>query len=129
VHSFSIQLFNSDPRHFAASRCHTQVFLLLATHSATDLVPSISDAAYDGILREYSSLVAQLPEADRQALQSRAVAPTPDASGSATIMHRWPMLSLDKVYDAHLLAEFDGAMRAKHADVAPAYVCEPKVTG
>ncbi len=71
--------------------------------------------------------MAQLPELERLAVQSRAVAPSPEAGSTATVMHSRPMLSLDKVYDVHLLADFGSAVRDKHGDAAPIFVCEPKV--
>ncbi|HEX9259315.1 MAG TPA: NAD-dependent DNA ligase LigA, partial [Acidimicrobiales bacterium] len=90
--------------------------------------PEISDADYDGLVRELRALEAAHPEL------VTAESPTQRVSGRvastfAEVVHRVPMMSLDNAFDEGELVAWGGRV-ARGLDGAEArYVCELKIDG
>lgn len=89
--------------------------------------PTISDAAYDALMRELLKLETLFPEL------VTADSPTQRVSGQVregfrTVPHHAPMLSLDSTTDPDAVRQFDARIRAV---VGPSlrYVLEPKFDG
>jgi DNA ligase (NAD+) len=91
--------------------------------------PEISDAEFDGLMRELQLLEAEHPElADRDSPTQR-VGGRPVES-FATVTHLVPMLSLDNAYNEEELRAFDDRVRrALGATDSVAYVAELKIDG
>ncbi|MDQ3265458.1 MAG: NAD-dependent DNA ligase LigA [Myxococcota bacterium] len=90
--------------------------------------PEITDADYDGLMRELLALEEQFP-----ALRDPH-SPTQRVSGAASerfakVLHRRPMLSLANVFNDEELGEFDERLRKHLTLEAVEYVCEPKLDG
>ncbi|MBX7099302.1 MAG: NAD-dependent DNA ligase LigA [Myxococcaceae bacterium] len=90
--------------------------------------PSVSDATYDGWMRELQALEAAHP-----ALLTPD-SPTQRVGGVASerfekVTHRKQMLSLGNVFSAAELEEFDQRVREHLGVEQVAYVCEPKMDG
>lgn len=90
--------------------------------------PEISDATYDGYMRELLALEAAHPELVTPDSPSQRV-------GGAVldkftrVTHRQQMLSLGNVFDEAELAEFDERLRKSLGVNEVTYVCEPKMDG
>lgn len=90
--------------------------------------PELSDAAYDGLMRELKALEAAHPEL------CTPDSPTQRVGGKAAdkfakVTRSLPMLSLSNVFDDGELIEFDERVRKALSLEHVAYVCEPKMDG
>lgn len=90
--------------------------------------PEISDATYDGLMRELKELEAKHPSL------VTADSPTQRVGGKASskfekVEHRQPMLSLQNAFDDTEISEFDERIRKQLGIASVAYVCEPKMDG
>ncbi len=91
--------------------------------------PRIPDAEYDRLFRELQNLEAEHPELATEDSPTRRVGSRIQTS-FAEVTHRVPMLSLDNVFSAEELEDFDRRVRDRLAtDEAVDYVCEPKLDG
>lgn len=90
--------------------------------------PTLSDEAYDALLRELLELEAKHPELVTPDSPTQRVGATP-SSRFAPVEHASPMLSLANAFDEAELRAFDQRVRKAlgHEDVA--YVCELKIDG
>ena len=103
----------------------------IAHHDARYYVlddPEISDAEYDGLMRELQRL-----EAEHPALGGPD-SPTQRVAGAAaerfrTVEHQLPMLSLANCFDEAGLREFDERVRKLLGGGEVQYDCEPKLDG
>ncbi len=93
--------------------------------------PTISDAAYDALLRELVEIEARRPDLAVLDSPTRRVGAAP-VSGFGSVSHRRPMLSLGNAFSVEELSDFD--LRIKRvagidvgADVG--YSCELKLDG
>jgi DNA ligase (NAD+) len=90
--------------------------------------PEIADIEYDRLLRELMALEQAHPELITPDSPTQRVGAAPlQAFGAAE--HGIPMLSLDNVFTAESLAEFDRRIRERLALDRVAYVAEPKLDG
>lgn len=90
--------------------------------------PTISDVAYDRLVRELRALEARHPEL------SAPDSPTERVGGSALsgfrpFVHGAPLLSLHNAMDDAELAAFDRRVRQLAGDLPVWYVVEPKIDG
>ena len=91
--------------------------------------PSISDEAYDELMRELLTLEEQHPhlvsaDSPTQRVGGAAV------DGFATAVHARPMLSLDSSAKEEAIRAFDARLRRAVGDAAPVeYSLEPKIDG
>ncbi len=114
----------------AAARI-TELKTLLAYHNHryyTLDAPEISDASYDGLMRELQAL-----EKENPALIT-ADSPTQRVGGATLerfekITHRQQMLSLANCFDDTELLEFDERVRKAMSVEQVDYLCEPKMDG
>jgi DNA ligase (NAD+) len=91
--------------------------------------PVISDAEYDRLFQELLALEEEHPELATPDSPSQRVGGAPLAA-FATVEHRAPMLSLENVFSAEELREFEERLKrylASEEDLA--YVAEPKLDG
>lgn len=91
-----------------------------------EAAPTISDAAYDALMRELRDLEAAHPDL------ASPDSPTQRVGGGLlegfpTVVHRTPLLSLENVYTLEELREWDG--RVRKVVPAPVYAVEPKIDG
>jgi len=92
--------------------------------------PEVSDAEYDGLLRELAALERKHPELLKPDSPSQAVGAPVTAAGFETAPHRTPMLSLDNAMDADELRAFDQRIRRMLGrEEELEYVAEPKLDG
>jgi DNA ligase (NAD+) len=93
--------------------------------------PEISDAEYDGLMRELQDLEAQHPELVTPDSPTQRVGAAP-LEAFATVTHRVPMLSLGNAFSEQELRAFDERVK-RHLGMEPSesieYVCELKVDG
>lgn len=89
--------------------------------------PTISDAAYDALMRELQTLEAHDPELVRPDSPTQRVGGEV-REGFRTVAHRAPLLSLESTTDPEAVRLFDGRIRAA---LGPSvrYVLEPKFDG
>ena len=89
--------------------------------------PTISDAAYDALMRELKTLEAQYPALVTPDSPTQRVAGQV-REGFRTVAHRAPLLSLESTTDPDVVRQFDRRIRAT---LGPAvrYVLEPKFDG
>ena len=89
--------------------------------------PTISDAAYDALVRELEALEAHHPELVTPDSPTQRVAGQV-REGFRTAAHRAPLLSLESTTDPEAVRQFDRRIRA---DLGPSvqYVLEPKFDG
>ncbi|MEP7330363.1 MAG: NAD-dependent DNA ligase LigA, partial [Betaproteobacteria bacterium] len=90
--------------------------------------PAISDADYDGLMRELQQLEAQFPSllhADSPT-QRVAGAPSPEFD---SVTHRVPMLSLNNAFTDAEVEAFDRRVREGLGEAAVTYAVEPKFDG
>ncbi|HYL80766.1 MAG TPA: NAD-dependent DNA ligase LigA, partial [Candidatus Acidoferrum sp.] len=90
--------------------------------------PEISDAEYDRLFGELKALEAAHPELVTPDSPTQRVG-GPVAEGFASVQHRAAMLSLDNVYNADEIREFEARLQRALPGETFAYVCEPKVDG
>ncbi|MBI2467976.1 MAG: NAD-dependent DNA ligase LigA, partial [Candidatus Rokubacteria bacterium] len=115
----------------AARRRAEELRRLIAHHDHRYYVenrPEISDAEYDGLVRELRDLEARHPQL------VTPDSPTQRVSGQvaetfAAVEHRVAMLSLDNATSPDDLREFEARLRRALPGETFAYVCEPKVDG
>ena len=90
--------------------------------------PEISDAEYDGLLRELRLIEAEHPELEDTTSPTRQVGASISATFSS-VTHRVPMMSLDNAMDGdELKAWADRVRKGLDGDV-PTFVCELKFDG
>src|SRR6266850_347984 len=71
--------------------------------------PEISDAEYDRLFRELRALEEEHPELATDDSPTRRVgAPLPEGEGFATVEHAVPMLSIESLFTAEEVREFEG---------------------
>lgn len=90
--------------------------------------PTISDHAYDRLVRELRALEEQHPELITPESPTQRVGAPPSAA-FATVRHRTPMLSLANAFDEAELDAWDRRVRAGLGDTVIRYVCELKIDG
>lgn len=91
--------------------------------------PLISDAEYDRLLRRLQQLETDCPEIRTLDSPTQRVG-APPLSAFAQVQHTVAMLSLDNVFDAEELADFDRRVRRKlQTSEQLVYACEPKLDG
>jgi len=93
--------------------------------------PTISDAAYDALVRRNRAIESRFPDLVRDDSPSRRVGSAP-AQGFAKVTHARPMLSLENAFDAAEVAEFYARVRrflALAPDAPLATVAEAKIDG
>ncbi len=92
--------------------------------------PSVPDAEYDRAMQALRELESRFPELARADSPSQRVGAEPLA-GFAQVRHELPMLSLDNVFDAAGLRDFNRRLldRLKLQDVDLEFACEPKLDG
>jgi DNA ligase (NAD+) len=93
--------------------------------------PEISDAEFDGLLKELEALEAKYPDLVSPDSPTQRVAGRP-VEGFATTRHAAPMLSLDNAYSEEEAREFDSRLKRALGlplERALAYVAELKIDG
>ncbi|GAB3682569.1 NAD-dependent DNA ligase LigA [Salinisphaera aquimarina] len=114
----------------AAARAEELARTLTAHNHAyyVDDNPTVSDAEYDGLLRELQKIEAENPELVTPDSPTQRVGAPPSERFEA-VDHATPMLSLGNSFDDDELAEFDRRARAAVDGKALAYCAEPKFDG
>lgn len=88
----------------------------------------ISDLEFDRLLKRLEELEKKYPHLDRADSPTHKVGGAP-IDGFETVQHRLPMLSIDNVYDAESVREFDRRIR-KQIDIEDIkYTVEYKIDG
>jgi len=90
--------------------------------------PTISDQAYDALMRELQSLEEAHPELVTPESPTQRVG-APAAARFAPVQHAAPMLSLSNAFDEEELRAFDQRVRKLLGRDAIGYVCELKIDG
>ncbi|MGH9400401.1 MAG: NAD-dependent DNA ligase LigA [Thermoanaerobaculia bacterium] len=90
--------------------------------------PEITDAAFDGLLRELIALEERHPELARPDSPARRVGGAP-AEGFATVEHRAPMLSLENASSWEEAEAWHARVRKGLRGDSPAFVAELKIDG
>ena len=91
--------------------------------------PEISDAKYDGLLRELQQLEADNPELFTMDSPTQRVGAAP-LSAFTSVKHEVPMLSLGNAFSSEELAAFDKRLRNRlDDDTDIEYIAEPKLDG
>lgn len=90
--------------------------------------PTISDRAYDALLRELIDLEAEHPDLITPDSPTQRVGHEP-LSAFETHHHVLPMLSLSNTYNKEELRDFDGRVHKILGDEPFTYVVEPKIDG
>src|SRR2546426_5148967 len=90
--------------------------------------PTISDQAYDALMRERQSLEEAHPELVTPESPTQRVG-APAAARVAPVQHAAPMLSLSNAFDEQELRAFDQRGRKLLGRDAIEYVCELKIDG
>ena len=90
--------------------------------------PTISDQAYDALMRELQSLEEGHPELVTPESPTQRVG-APAAARFAPVQHSAPMLSLSNAFDENELRAFDQRVRKLLGRDAVGYVCELKIDG
>lgn len=90
--------------------------------------PEISDAEYDGLMRELKSLEEQYPRFLTPDSPTQRVGAAPVAA-FGVIEHRLPLLSLGNVFSRDELASWYTRLSRFTDDEEIDFVCEPKVDG
>ncbi|RMH04181.1 MAG: NAD-dependent DNA ligase LigA, partial [Planctomycetota bacterium] len=94
--------------------------------------PTLSDAAYDRLLRELLEIERRHPDWVRPDSPSQRVgAPLPEGSRFPRVPHAVPMISIESLFSFEEVAEFHRRIRRALAGRADdwCYVCEPKWDG
>jgi DNA ligase (NAD+) len=89
--------------------------------------PSISDAAYDALMRELQALEARHPGLVTQDSPTQRVGGQV-REGFRAVAHRAPLLSLESTTDPRAVRQFDRRIKA-HLGPSVRYVLEPKFDG
>jgi DNA ligase (NAD+) len=90
--------------------------------------PTISDEAYDALMRELQSLEEANPELVTPESPTQRVGASPSAR-FAPVRHAAPMLSLSNAFDLEELRAFDQRVRRLLGRDDVGYVCELKIDG
>ncbi|HEY6960178.1 MAG TPA: NAD-dependent DNA ligase LigA [Candidatus Limnocylindria bacterium] len=90
--------------------------------------PTISDEAYDALMRELTDLEAKHPEVVTPESPTQRVGAAP-STRFAPVEHARPMLSLANVFDETELRAFDQRVRKGLGRDDVGYVCELKIDG
>ncbi|MEK6529985.1 MAG: NAD-dependent DNA ligase LigA, partial [candidate division NC10 bacterium] len=90
--------------------------------------PEISDAEYDGLVRELRALEEAHPDLITPDSPTQRVAGQP-VEVFASVEHKVAMLSLDNAMEPAELKEFEARLRRALPGTHFEYVCEPKVDG
>jgi DNA ligase (NAD+) len=91
--------------------------------------PTISDAAFDALVRELRKLEEEHPDLASKSSPTKRVGAAP-SSAFATVRHRIPMMSLDNAFSFDELRAWDARWRRMvEGDHQTGYVCEPKIDG
>jgi DNA ligase (NAD+) len=90
--------------------------------------PTISDEAYDALLRELQSIEAAHPELVTPESPTQRVG-APASTRFAPVQHAAPMLSLSNAFDEGELRAFDQRVRKLLGRDDVGYVCELKIDG
>ncbi|MFN2520122.1 MAG: NAD-dependent DNA ligase LigA [Candidatus Limnocylindria bacterium] len=90
--------------------------------------PTISDAAYDALMRELQSLEAEHPELVTPESPTQRVGAAPSAR-FAPVRHGSPMLSLGNAFGEDELRAFDQRVRKALGRDDVGYMCELKIDG
>lgn len=115
----------------AASRRVNELRGLIEEHNYRYYVldnPSVSDAEYDGLMRELLELEEQFPELRSPASPTQRVG-APPAEGFRPVPHAVPMLSLDNAFNEAELQEFVNRVRRLVEGEDVSWVTEPKLDG
>jgi DNA ligase (NAD+) len=95
--------------------------------------PEISDAEYDRLFQELRALEEEHPELATDDSPTRRVgAPLPEGEGFATVEHAVPMLSIESLFTAEEVREFEGRILRflnLKTDAELEWVVEPKLDG
>lgn len=90
--------------------------------------PTISDAAFDRLLRELHDLEARYPSLVTPDSPTQRVGAPPSAA-FATVRHRAAMLSLANAFEEAELDAWEKRVRSTLGEVETRYVCELKIDG
>jgi DNA ligase (NAD+) len=90
--------------------------------------PTVTDAVYDGLMRELQALEAQFPALVRADSPTQRVAGQPSPEFD-TVIHRVPMLSLNNAFTDSEVEAFDRRVREGLGAEAIHYSVEPKFDG
>lgn len=90
--------------------------------------PTISDAAYDKLMRELILLEEAYPQVRTADSPTQRVG-APPAEGFAPYPHAKPMLSLANAFDGDELRAWDERVRKLAGEATVSYVCELKIDG
>ena len=90
--------------------------------------PTISDAAYDKLLRELQEIEEQHPELRSELSPTRRIGAAP-SSRFAPVEHRASMLSLANAFSTEELRAFDERVRKMLGEAQVGYICELKIDG
>ncbi len=90
--------------------------------------PTISDAAYDKLLRELQEIEEQHPELRSELSPTRRIGAAP-SSRFAPVEHRASMLSLANAFSTDELRAFDERVRKMLGEAQVGYICELKIDG
>src|SRR5512142_1405675 len=90
--------------------------------------PTISDEAYDALMRELQDLEAKHPELVTPESPTQRVGAAP-STRFAPVEHARPMLSLSNVFDEAELRAFDQRVRKGLGRETVGYVCDLKIDG
>lgn len=93
-----------------------------------DATPEISDLEFDKLLKKLEALEVKHPAYDSPDSPTKKVGGAP-IDGFTTVPHRLPMLSIDNVYDADELREFDKRTRKALEGMTFHYTLEYKIDG
>ena len=75
--------------------------------------PQVSDAEYDALYRELAELEAEHPElVTPDSPTQRVGAPMPEGQGFERVRHEVPMLSIESLFDADEVREFEDKIAA-----------------
>ena len=91
--------------------------------------PTVPDAEYDRLIRQLQALEANFPQFITSDSPTQRVGAKPLA-GFNQVQHEAPMLSLDNVFNAQELSDFDHRVKERLGrGVKFSYCCEPKLDG
>ena len=90
--------------------------------------PTISDAAYDLLLRELQALECDFPQLVSPDSPTQRVGAQP-AEGFQSVVHSAPMLSLANAFSDEEVADFDRRVRERLDIDTVSYAVEPKLDG
>ncbi len=90
--------------------------------------PTISDAAYDEMMRELQELEAAHPDLQSDLSPTRRVGAAP-STRFAPVEHPTPMLSLANAFSTDELRAFDERVRKLLGEPEVGYICELKIDG